>query len=107
MRVISVVNYKGGVGKTTFTANIGAELARRGMHVLLVDLDPQCSLTHNFYTAQDYQYGLRSSHTIKLWLDTFADGLPRANLANFIVTPREANAVIQNESNGLSTLSEI
>ena len=43
--VVSVINYKGGLGKTTLTANIGAELAVRGRTVLLVDLDPQASLT--------------------------------------------------------------
>jgi chromosome partitioning protein len=41
MRVFSVLNYKGGVGKTTLTANLGSELAVRGYRVLLVDVDPQ------------------------------------------------------------------
>ena len=44
-RLISVVNLKGGVGKTTLTANIGVSLARRKHRVLLVDLDFQSSLT--------------------------------------------------------------
>ncbi len=35
MLVVSVINYKGGVGKTTVTANIGAELTRRGYRILL------------------------------------------------------------------------
>lgn len=43
--VISVLNLKGGVGKTTITAHLGATLARRGYKVLLVDLDLQGSLT--------------------------------------------------------------
>lgn len=38
-RVIAVVNGKGGVLKTSIVANVGAELARRGFSVLLVDLD--------------------------------------------------------------------
>jgi chromosome partitioning protein len=44
--VVSVLNHKGGVGKTTTTANLGAGLARQGLKVLLIDLDVQANLTH-------------------------------------------------------------
>lgn len=45
MPIISVAQQKGGVGKTTATANIGAALAAQGRRVLLVDCDPQGSLS--------------------------------------------------------------
>ena len=41
MPTVSVINYKGGVGKTTTTANLAGELAWNGRKVLLVDLDPK------------------------------------------------------------------
>jgi chromosome partitioning protein len=45
MPVIAVFNQKGGVGKTTTTLNVGAALLRRHRHSLLIDVDPQGSLT--------------------------------------------------------------
>lgn len=44
-KVISVANQKGGVGKTTTTANVAIGLARNGQEVLAVDFDPQGDLT--------------------------------------------------------------
>jgi len=47
-RVIALLNQKGGVGKTTSTANIGAAFALAGLRTLVVDLDPQSNLSLHF-----------------------------------------------------------
>ncbi len=44
-KIYTLVNQKGGVGKTTSTINMAAYLARLGQHVLVVDLDPQANAT--------------------------------------------------------------
>ncbi len=52
-KVIAIANHKGGVGKTTSTASIGACMAKQGMKTLLIDLDGQANLTLLFLPAED------------------------------------------------------
>ena len=62
VRTIAVINQKGGVGKTTTVANLGAALADRGRPICLIDLDPQAHLTLHFgldaETAQANTYNV-------------------------------------------------
>lgn len=94
MHVVSVINYKGGVGKTTMTANLGAELARRGMRVLLIDLDPQSSLTFSLFDPDYWKDELRDHRTIKRWFDGLRDGVTPTDLGNLVVPAKVANAYI-------------
>lgn len=48
MKIISLINNKGGVAKTTTTHNLGCALAKLGKKIALIDLDPQASLTGRF-----------------------------------------------------------
>lgn len=65
-RVVAIVNGKGGVGKTTITANIGGMLAASGYRVLLVDMDPQGNLAEELgYTdAEVNDDGLALAQTL-------------------------------------------
>ncbi len=70
MKVVSVINYKGGVGKTTLTANLGAYAAMRGLRVLMIDLDPQTHLTFSFMAEEDWQRRYKDSKTLKKYFDS-------------------------------------
>src|SRR5439155_23230032 len=67
-QVLAVANQKGGVGKTTTVASLGAALAELGRRVLLVDLDPQACLT--------FAVGLDSGEVVLSAYDVLADGIP-------------------------------
>lgn len=81
-RVIAVVNGKGGVGKTTITANIGGMLAASGYRVLLVDMDPQGNLAEElgFTQSEANDDGLALAQTLAFGSDPQAIGGIRENL---------------------------
>ncbi|MBO9474702.1 ParA family protein [Shimia sp. R10_1] len=90
MKVISVINYKGGVGKTTVTANLAAELAWNGKRVLVVDMDAQASLTFSFITPSEWARDYNAGGTIKSWFDDFLSG-QESDLKDIIQTPEIIN----------------
>ena len=68
MKIVSVINYKGGVGKTTITTNLAWELALKNKRVLVLDLDPQTSTTQSLIPIspianyQNYQLQIQNNN---------------------------------------------
>jgi chromosome partitioning protein len=104
MRVVAVMNYKGGVGKTTLTANLGAVAASRGLRVLLVDLDPQTNLSFSFFTVNDWQDQLKDKRTIKQWYGAEMPGRD-ISLADLVVTPERVNTALGNSAGQLDLIA--
>jgi len=60
MKIISMFNNKGGVGKTTLTYHLAHILAEMGKKILILDLDPQCNIS---------LYGIQEDELEKIWRD--------------------------------------
>jgi chromosome partitioning protein len=79
-RVIAIAIPKGGTGKTTTTLNLGAALAEQGQRVLVVDADPQGSLTHAMgFNTNALEWTLQ--HAIEHYLKEITPELGRARLS--------------------------
>lgn len=99
MQIISIINYKGGVGKTTVTANLAGELAFRGKKVLILDMDAQASLTFSFVTPDYWDANLKDEKTIKHWFDCISQGIETMPLSNLIIKPQKIHDFMSARSN--------
>lgn len=79
-KVIAIANQKGGVGKTTSAVNIGAGLVNNGKRVLLIDLDPQGSLTTCLGFDPD-----ELENSISVLIDAMIRRAPVPDVRSFIV----------------------
>lgn len=94
MKVVSVINYKGGVGKTTVTANLASEMVRRGKKVLVIDLDPQTNLTFSYMKVEEWSSTYEKEKTIKYWFDSIIDGTrPIPSFKSLIVKKSDVDLI--------------
>lgn len=105
MQIISVINYKGGVGKTTVTSNLAAELAFRGKKVLVLDMDAQASLTFSFLTPDVWDKELKNNRTIKNWFDCISQGEQTMPLSDLRVRPTTVNKRLQSKGGCIDLIS--
>ncbi|WP_181770448.1 ParA family protein [Amycolatopsis pittospori] len=104
MRVVAVMNYKGGVGKTTITANLGAIAANLGLRVLLIDLDPQTNLTFSFFSIDEWHDRIKDKRTIKQWYDAEMPGRD-ISLSDLVLTPERVNDALETADGRLDLIS--
>lgn len=105
MKIISIFNNKGGVGKSTLGFHLGHALAEMGKKVLLVDLDPQCNLTI---------CGMQEEELHKLWetedeyIDDYQNAKKKLNNFDKIITePRSIHFLLKPSEDGLNELEQI
>lgn len=102
MKIISLFNNKGGVGKSTLGFHLGHALKELGNKVLMIDLDPQCNLTI---------FGIETEKLHQIWQeeDDFIDDFESAFTANpdIVNHSRSIHFVLKPTEDGLSDLATL
>jgi chromosome partitioning protein len=93
VRIIALMNQKGGVGKTTTTVNLGAALAELGKQVCLVDLDPQSHLTINYGLEPSTSSDDTSLYDVLVNESSFTDALHYVQDGKIALVPSSIDLV--------------
>lgn len=86
MAIVSVINQKGGVAKTTTSLNVAASWAHQGHRILLVDLDPQASATKAIFGDEEFE---RTIYDVLMAGTPVQDAIVHSEEFNIDVIPAE------------------
>jgi len=108
MKIISIFNNKGGVGKTTLTYHLAHILAEMGKKILILDMDSQCNLS---------LYGMQEEELENIWRDedyVIDNGFDSAkqqmkddDFNNLFKTPRTMHFLLKSVEEGISDFDEL
>lgn len=101
MKIISLFNNKGGVGKSTLGFHLGCALGELGKRVLFIDMDPQCNLTI---------FGMHEDRLHRIWqeedefIEDYENAVKNHSLDEIIKKPRSIHFILKPAEDGLSEL---
>ena len=102
MKILTIFNNKGGVGKTTLTYHMAHAFAEQGQNVLIIDLDPQCNLTITALDMEDIH---------KIWEpeDPYIDdfGSASSNIEEMLRNPRSIHFILKPTEDGKNDIEDL
>lgn len=104
MKIISLFNNKGGVGKSTLCYHLGCALGEMGKRVLFVDLDPQCNLTISAMDEEELH---------KIWkeeddfIDDYEAASKKEGIEKIFEKPRSIHFLLKPAEDGLDEISNL
>ncbi|MFM9913440.1 MAG: ParA family protein [Methylophilaceae bacterium] len=108
MKILSVFNNKGGVGKTTLTYHLSHALSEMGYRILMIDADPQCNLTiysitedsiHDIWAAEDA--------FIDEGMDATKKGMTQEEFKKILNSPRSLHFIVKSTEEGTGELDNL
>ncbi len=108
MKIISIFNNKGGVGKTTLAYHLAHILAEMGKKVLILDLDPQCNMSLYGMSEEDLETIWQAEESvIENGFDTVKRQMEEADFNNLFKTPRTIHFILKSVEEGITDFEEL